>query len=140
MNHRKKAHKDQVSQCIFFMEGKCTFGDECWYSHKTDSSKTLTEYKCKICEEVFKIKSEFMKHRRHAHVESVPLCRDASNGSCQFGKVKCWFNHQEEEIPNGNRNMENGMNVNQEVIDKIFENVNKCEHFLLIIYAQGILN
>ena len=81
----------------------------------------MPDYKCKACEEVFKVKSEFMKHRRHEHVESVPLCRDASNGSCQFGKVKCWFNHQEEEIPNGNRNMENGMNVNQEVIDKIFD-------------------
>ena len=96
-----------------------------WYSHKNDSRKILPEYKCKAFEEDFKVKSEFMKHRRHEHVESVPLCRDASNGSCQFGKVKCWFNHQEEEIPNGNRKMENGMNVNQEVIDKIFENVNK---------------
>jgi hypothetical protein len=49
------------------------------------------------------------------------LCRDASNGTCQFGKIKCWFNHEEDLISNGNRNIENGTNINQEVINKIFD-------------------
>ena len=50
-----------------------------------------------------------------------PLCRDASNGSCQFGKIKCWFNYKKDEISNGNRHMENGTNINQEVIEQIFD-------------------
>ena len=128
MIHRKKHHEERVSQCSFFIEGKCTHGDECWYSHKSDSRKVLTEFKCKTCEEVFKFKSEFMKHRRAKHIESVPLCRDASNGRCQFGKIKCWFNHEEDDFANETRYEENGININQEVIDKIFdmmENVTK---------------
>ena len=116
MIHRKKAHEERVSQCSLFLEGKCTFGEECWYSHKNNSRKTLAEYKCKICEKVFKVKSEFMKHRRNEHIESVPLCRDASNGTCHFGNMKCWFNHEDVENLN-----ENGNNVNQEVVDKIFD-------------------
>ena len=62
-----------------------------------------------------------MKHRRDKHLEIVPLCRDASHGRCQFGKRKCWFNHEEDEIAKENRFEENGINVNQDVIDKIFD-------------------
>ena len=118
MIHRKKSHEERVTRCRFFMEGKCTFGDECWYSHKTNARKTVTEYTCKICEQVFKFKAEFMKHKRHEHVESVPVCRDALNGTCHFGNTKCWFKHEEIENFDGN---ENGNNFNQEVIDKIFD-------------------
>jgi hypothetical protein len=81
----------------------------------------VTEYKSRICEKVFKAKAEFMKHRRHEHVERVPVCRDALNGTCQFGNIKCWFNHEDIENFNGNENMKNGNNFNQEVIDKIFD-------------------
>jgi hypothetical protein len=68
MIHRKKDHKERVGPCSFVMDGKCTFGDECWYSQKNDSSNILPEYKCKACKEVFNVKSELMKHRRHEHV------------------------------------------------------------------------
>ena len=56
-----------------------------------DSRKILKEYKCKASDEIFKLKPEFMKHRRDKHIESVPLCRDASKGRCTFGKLKCWL-------------------------------------------------
>ena len=126
MIHRKKAHEERVGQCSFFLEGTCTFGDECWYSHKINSRKRLTEYKCNICEKIFKLKSEFMKHRRNEHIESVPLCRDEKNGTCHFGKLKCWFIHEDVENLNENGMLENGNNVNQEVVDKIF---NMMENF-----------
>ena len=38
-----------------------------------------------------------------------------------FGRMKCWFNHEEYESSNDIRNEENATNVNQEVIDKIFD-------------------
>ena len=133
MIHRKNTHAEKVSQCSFFLEGKCTFGEECWYSHKNDSRKVLSEYKCKTCEEIFKIKSDFMRHRRLKHIESVPQCRDASNGSCHFGRIKCWFNHEEYESSNDIRNEENATNVNQEVIDKIFDMMENFTHHIIDI-------
>jgi hypothetical protein len=33
MIHRKKAYEERVGPCTFFMEGKCTFGEECWYGN-----------------------------------------------------------------------------------------------------------
>ena len=54
--------------------------------------------------------------QKKEHIESVPLCRDASYGTCHFGNMKCWFNHEDVENLN-----ENGNNVNQEVVDKIFD-------------------
>ena len=37
MKHRKQVHKDKAKQCIFFVEGKCEYGDIlCWLIHNID--------------------------------------------------------------------------------------------------------
>ena len=121
MKHRKEAHEEKVNQCSFFLKGNCVHGNQWWYSHKNDS-KSVPEYRCRICETVFSVRFEFMQH----HLETVPTCRDAFSGTCQFGRVKCWFNHDETDSSNANRNTENANNVNQEVLDKMF---NMMENF-----------
>ena len=106
MKHRKEAHEEKCSPCSFFLEGKCVHGNQCWYSHENDTSKSVPEYRCRICETVFKIRFEFMQHRKQHHLETVPTCRDAFSGTCQFGRVKCWYNHDETDSSNANRNTE----------------------------------
>ena len=78
----------------------------------------LTEYKCNICEQIFKTESVFMNHRKDEHSRNVTICRNAINGTCHFGMGRCWFKHNEMEISNGNGSIENLNDQNQEVIDK----------------------
>ena len=85
-------------------------------------NKLVPEYRCRICEKVFRVRFEFMQHRNQHHLETVPTWRDTFGGTCKFGRVKCWFNHDETDSSNANRNTENANNdnVNQEVLDKMF--------------------
>ena len=41
-DHKKKDHPS-TTECLNFEEGKCTFGDRCWYSHKTNSQVKKNE-------------------------------------------------------------------------------------------------
>ena len=91
MIHRKLTHSEKVQFCAHFSEGKCDFKDSCWFSHDISKRKDLPEYKCNVCEKVFRIQSAFMKHRRKEHNRHVPICRDSKNGCCQYGIENCWF-------------------------------------------------
>ena len=62
MMHIQKEHSEKVKVCDYFIEGMCTFGDLCWFSH--DESKLLKEFKCIICDCNFGSKSLLMKHRK----------------------------------------------------------------------------
>ena len=112
MIHRKLTHSEKVQFCAHFSEGKCDFKDSCWFSHDISKRKDLPEYKCNVCEKVFRIQSAFMKHRRKEHNRHVPICRDSKNGCCQYGIENCWFSHVNEnnEILNLNTNSHENMN------------------------------
>ena len=94
MMHIQNQHPEKVKQCVFFIEGKCTFGNECWFSH--DQSKPLEEFKCAICESKFTSKFDLMHHRKKEHGRKVPKCKNEKNGCCQFGPKFCWFIHTED--------------------------------------------
>ena len=99
MVHRKKAHPEKFNLCRYFAAGHCDFDNECWFNHSDTTSpsvKTLTNFKCTLCEKVFHSRSDFMTHRKKEHHESIPLCKGAGNGMCHFGSSKCWYNHIEE--------------------------------------------
>ena len=125
MMHRKSAHIDKVNNCTYFSEGNCDFGDRCWYNHSRDRSDSDKTFKCSFCEQIFKTKSDFMSHRKTAHAKKIPICKNSMNGFCQFGRKHCWFNHDETETLNGNRNIEHVNDQNQEMIAKIFDMVEK---------------
>jgi hypothetical protein len=109
MKHRKEAHAEKVQQCIFFSAGSCDYGEElCWFNHEKISNnplKAATDLNCKICNKSFKIRSEFMRHRKHDHSETVPPCTNIQNGTCIFGPIKCWFRHTETVIDTANTNL-----------------------------------
>ena len=132
MFHRKLNHIEKVQICVNFDDGKCTFGDTCWFSHDTSSKKSIQVYKCNICEEEFKIKSVYMNHRKAKHSESMPICKYEITGSCQYGFQNCWFNHNKAQIDenesiNENINEKNFMknNQNNEIMQKLVEMVEK---------------
>ena len=134
MIHRKNAHIEKVKLCSYFAEGKCIFGDECWYNHsKTESNYDKTEYKCKVCDKMFLNRHDFMHHRKKQHAQNVPLCKNALKGTCHFGVKNCWFNHNENESMNENGSKENSNDMNQEVIGKLFEMMEKFTHRIVQI-------
>ena len=102
---------------MFFIEGKCTFGDECWFSH--DQSKPLEEFKCAICESKFTSKFDLMHHRKKEHGRKVPKCKNEKNGCCQIGPKFCWFIHTEDEEICESLNMK--QNDTKEMIKKLFD-------------------
>ena len=95
MMHKKRDHIERVQLCVNFDDGNCDFGDACWFSHETSSTKTCLVYSCNYCELKFKIKSKFMKHRKTMHSEYVNSCKNEIDGSCEHGSQNCWFNHEE---------------------------------------------
>ena len=102
MKHRKEAHKEKVRQCIYFIAGKCNYSDKlCWFIHDESKKNHLDEMndiKCKHFDEGFKLRSEFMHHRKKHHPDIVPSCTNFLNGNCEY--LSCWFkNSEHEELP-----------------------------------------
>jgi hypothetical protein len=66
MMHREELHMEKVGPCRFFLEGKCDRRDaDYWSSHEMNKSgKNLQEYTCSFCGKVFKMRSDFMHHRK----------------------------------------------------------------------------
>ena len=54
MNHRKNMHPSN-RKCIYFPDGKCKFGVDCWYVHEEELMDVDEEFefKCYICGENF---------------------------------------------------------------------------------------
>ena len=126
MNHRKLIHIEKVKPCSYFLEGHCNFEDECWYNHSITGSNDLkTEFKCRVCDNIFIDRNDFMKHRKKEHVQNVVFCKNALKGTCKFGAKKCWFNHNENEMSYISQNVEDSDNLNNEMIAKIFEMMEK---------------
>ena len=120
MIHRKEGHTEKVSSCVNFKEGKCDYGELCWFSHDQNAETQLNEYACNLCEKKFKIKSKVMKHRKECHENRVPICRNGNN--CQYGSDRCWFNHHEKEE---HYDENNDAIENSEVIEKLFNMMEK---------------
>ena len=106
MIHRKKVHREKVSICRHFIEGKCYFeNDECWFIHDTP----VAMFKCAFCDKEFPIKTDLMNHRKKEHKLNVKQCMKARSGECNYN-MNCWHTHEEVE----------NVNQNQELFDKMF--------------------
>ena len=131
MMHIQKEHSEKVKVCDYFIEGMCTFGDLCWFSH--DESKLLKEIKCIICDCNFGSKSLLMKHRKKEHRRKVPQCKNETNGCCQYGSTFCWFIHSDmNESESGNLNVSQNDDKN-ELIKKLFDMMENFARRLLEI-------
>ena len=127
MKHKKEDHTQKVVICWHYSAGICPYGeDKCWFMHKKeDANLTSSEYVCNFCEQHFRNQSEFLKHRKNRHNEHVPTCKKFKNGECIYGKEKCWYNHNNEELENENENNTKMINKNgnetEDVIQRIMQ-------------------
>ena len=114
MKHNKRMHTERVALCWNFSAGKCDYSDDyCWFSHSQNLKET-ENFKCNICEIVFKTKNEVHYHQKREHVRSILQCRIASKMTCLYGAEKCWFQHNE------TGHQENNQNQNGEITAKLF--------------------
>ena len=129
MMHRKQFHDEKVRVCNGFSDGKCVFGDDCWYSHNPDNEVLLEDYTCNICDNIFKDKSEYMHHRKKEHKEKVLNCKHGNNGGCHFGHGKCWFIHNDIQNIEETKEKENTNEIMQKLVE-MFER--QTEKILLL--------
>ena len=96
MNHRKRVHPSN-KQCRNFLKNECAFGTDCWYLHgqTSNSEETSDNFKCNLCEEEYKGRDIFMKHKKLMHHQYVPSCDKFSAGGCSKGNNECWYVHKE---------------------------------------------
>ena len=98
ISHRLNAHGKSKVKCIYKADNTCrngaNNGEKCLYDHSDGTqSNTSTNFKCNVCEESFRYQSQFLKHRKINHPETVPKCKTISDGkTCQFGD-QCGFSH-----------------------------------------------
>ena len=106
MNHRKIVHPSS-KKCKNFPRGECNFGSGCWYVHdddeKMDTEDTFDNFKCDVCEEEFKGRTNFMRHKKLSHPQNVPVCEKYSARKCPRIDQDCWFEHRPSALPDGEK-------------------------------------
>ena len=123
MVHKKEKHSDKISNCWNYILGMCDFGDQnCWFNHKLDSP--APQIICKVCNETFYIKSEYLQHMKRTHTSKVKFCRNINtNEGCKYGD-NCWYSHQQA-INDNSETIDNTGETNKEMIKKIIETMEK---------------
>ena len=125
MMHKKEKHIEKVSFCWNFSTNTCVWGDEkCWFVHEPEP-ETFNDFRCDICNKEFNLPSEFLKHRKIKHEDTVPICKNFKTGKCIHGSEKCWFKH---EVDGTVKEPEKDINEkleNNEVVQKIFRMLEK---------------
>ena len=72
LEHKKESHNASIFQ-------------------STSIQKTALQ--CMCCKESFVSKRELVEHKKTKHLERVSACWKFTNGQCDFGNEKCWFDH-----------------------------------------------
>ena len=123
MKHKKDQHTEKVNICWNYVSSNCEFGDDrCWFLH---TNETKEKFNCTLCGKTFRVQAKLLEHRRKFHINSVKTCKNLSSGTCKYGKLRCWFIHNEFEEAETN---ENKKSENEEVIERIFKLMEKLTH------------
>ena len=70
MVHKKQQHIEMIDTCWGYISGNCIFGDQnCWFRHSPSISSDI---QCKLCNESFRTKHEYKKHKKQKHSTEVP--------------------------------------------------------------------
>ena len=119
--HKKENHIEKVNFCRNFSNNTCIYGDEkCWFVHEPEP-ETSNDFHCYICDKEFNLLSEFLKHRKINHENTVPACKKLKSGKCPYGSEKCFFKHKKDETVKEQDNEINDKFENNEVVQKIFK-------------------
>ena len=85
--------------CRYFLKNECSWDSDCWYRHLSksyDTNETNSDVmSCNVCEKVFQLKSELMKHKKSDHFIKVSKCRNFVQKNCKKSENECWFRHDE---------------------------------------------
>ena len=99
MNHIKERH-EITELCRHYKKGRCKFSDEvCWLVHEKKKeisnkrNETTEEFKCYVCEQIFRTKNGMMRHRKQFHPVGLKICKDDEETTCEFGPKRCWYIH-----------------------------------------------
>ena len=98
IRHRLNAHGKSKIKCRNKANGNCKWGaideGDCLYDHRdSDQPDKTSKLQCNSCEELFSFQSQFLKHRKSKHQETVPECKTITEGKiCPFGN-RCGFDH-----------------------------------------------
>ena len=101
MDHRRDDHNSGNIVCRYFKIGSCHYMDSdnggCWYIHKQtkhfENSNTNDNFDCSSCDNVFKSRTDVMKHRLSDHTEEVPMCNSIAEKKKCAKNDRCWFRH-----------------------------------------------
>jgi len=99
MKHRKGEHRVKICTNL----PKCTYGNECWYTHPSSEvieanndieTPTLVadieeKWRCRSCSSTFNSKNRLMRHRKQEHPSTVRKC----NRECNRSAEECWYSH-----------------------------------------------
>ena len=117
--HKNAKHENVSKPCKYFEKGICLFSKEiCWFSHEINESIKATtdnQITCRICEDKFSTKNEFMNHRKIKHNNRVAMCRE--NEKCKFD-IDCWYNH---------KNKKSTDNEKENIVNKTSEKLHHLE-------------
>ena len=86
-------------QILLVNAGICHWDKNCWFKHSEDIEVLKKDFKCTVCEEIFKNKMNFVEHRKSVHANLTPKCKNNSYGYCDYGVIY-WFRLTEEMINN----------------------------------------
>ena len=98
IRHRISSHGKSKIKCRNKANKSCKWGDndgeDCLYDHtESPQEKISEEIKCNSCSETFQHTSQFLRHRRAKHPDTVKECKSIKEGKkCNFGD-QCGFSH-----------------------------------------------
>ena len=110
MTHTKISHVDKAKHCLNFLEGTCSYNDNCWFLHDQKVRESDPGFNCNYCDRRFKTKIQLMRHKKQDHIQNVARCSN-ENKNCKFGFENCWFLHTE----NIEKAYESETNVNKNI-------------------------
>ena len=84
-----------------------------------------------MCDEELICQSDFLKHRKLQHRNSVPLCKNQGNGKCSFGKNNCWFVHKN--LESETEKSDEIIKEPDEVTEKLFKKLEKMTERIMKI-------
>ena len=93
MKHKKDQHTENVYIYWNYMSSNCEFGNKiCWFIHTNGNEM---QFDCTLCQNNILSSSKTVSNQKDTLYIFVKTCTNLSAGTRKYGKLKCWFNHND---------------------------------------------